>query len=73
MSHLLIKWFLVCETLLYWLQVFEFKLDDELSTPVLMLEFSLLFYLLFSQKLSVSFSYKVVSYMRDSTVLATNV
>ena len=32
-----------------------------------------MFYLLFSQKLNVSVSYKVVSYMRDSTVLATNV
>ena len=73
MSELLTKWFLICETLLYWLQMFEFKGDDQLSTPVLMLEFSRLFYLLFSQKLSVSVSYKVVSYIRDSTVLASNV
>ena len=35
MSQFLIKWFLICETLLYWLQMLEFNWDDELSTPVL--------------------------------------
>ena len=73
MPQFLIKWFLISETLLYCLQMSEFKGDDQLSTPVLMLEFNQFFYLLFSQKLSVSVSYKVVYYIRDSTVLASNV
>ena len=45
--------------------------DREIWCKKLLFLFSLLFYPLFSQKLSVSGSYKVVSYMQDSAVQIT--